>query len=76
MSRYGNPAQTLASEGYMVVFPNYRASTGRGVEFSKLDQHDYAEEEFNDLVDVKRHLVEKGLVDPKRVGISGGSDGN
>jgi dipeptidyl aminopeptidase/acylaminoacyl peptidase len=75
MSRYGNPAQTLASEGYMVVFPNYRASTGRGVEFSKLDQHDYAEEEFNDLVDVKRHLVEKGLVDPKRVGISGGSYG-
>jgi len=75
MSSYGRPAQTLAADGYMVVFPNYRASTGRGVEFSKLDQHDYAEEEFNDLVDVKTHLVNEGLVDPDRVGISGGSYG-
>jgi len=75
MSSYGRPAQTLAADGYMVVFPNYLASTGRGVEFSKLDQHDYAEEEFNDLVDVKTHLVNEGLVDPDRVGISGGSYG-
>ena len=75
MSSYGRPAQALAADGYAVVFPNYRASTGRGVEFSKLDQHDYAEEEFNDLVDIKTHLVKEGLADPDRVGISGGSYG-
>ena len=40
-----------------------------------LVRNDYAEEEFNDLVDAKRHLVEKGLADAKRVGISGGSYG-
>ena len=75
LSRYSEPAQTLAAEGYAVVFPNYRGSTGRGVEFSKLGQNDYADEEFNDLVDAKRHLVDAGLVDADRVGITGGSYG-
>ncbi len=75
MSSYGRPAQALAADGYTVVFPNYRASTGRGVEFSKLDQHDYAQEEFNDLVDIKTHLVNEGMADANRVGISGGSYG-
>ena len=75
MTNYSRPGQVFAANGYAVVYPNYRGSTGRGVEFSKLDQHDYAEEEFNDLVDAKRHLVEEGLVDPDRVGITGGSYG-
>jgi len=75
MTSYSRPGQVFAANGYAVVYPNYRGSTGRGIEFSKLDQHDYAEEEFNDLVDAKRHLVEEGLVDPDRVGITGGSYG-
>jgi dipeptidyl aminopeptidase/acylaminoacyl peptidase len=75
MTRYSSPGQVFAARGYAVVYPNYRGSTGRGVEFSKLGQHDYAEEEFNDFVDVKRHLVNEGLVDPDRVGITGGSYG-
>ncbi len=75
MTNYSRPGQVFAANGYAVVYPNYRGSTGRGVEFSKLDQHDYAEEEFNDLVDAKRHLFEEGLVDADRVGITGGSYG-
>ncbi|MEL6870513.1 MAG: S9 family peptidase [Pseudomonadota bacterium] len=75
LSNYSKPAQALAAAGYAVVFPNYRGSTGRGVEFSKLSQNDYADEEFNDLVDAKRHLVATGLVDADRVGITGGSYG-
>lgn len=75
MTSYGQPGQVLAAEGYAVVYPNYRGSTGRGVYFSKLGQNDYAEEEFNDVVDAKLHLVEQGLVDSDRVGISGGSYG-
>ena len=75
MSSYAKPGQVMAADGYAVVYPNYRGSTGRGVEFSKLDQNDYADEEFNDLVDAKRHLVDLGLVDGDRTGISGGSYG-
>jgi dipeptidyl aminopeptidase/acylaminoacyl peptidase len=75
MSTYSQPGQALAAEGYTIVYPNYRGSTGRGVEFSKLGQNDYAEEEFNDLVDVKTYLVAEGMADAGRVGISGGSYG-
>ncbi len=75
ISAYSRPAHALAREGYLVALPNYRGSTGRGVEFSKLGQNDYAEEEFNDIVDLKRHLVAEGLIDADRVGISGGSYG-
>lgn len=75
LTYYSRPGQVFAADGYVVVYPNYRGSTGRGVAFSKLGQRDYADEEFNDLVDAKRHLVEAGLVDGDRAGITGGSYG-
>ena len=75
MSSYSSPAQTLAGKGYALFYPNYRASTGRGVEFSKLDHFDPAGKEFDDLVDAKTHFVESGLADPDRVGVTGGSYG-
>jgi dipeptidyl aminopeptidase/acylaminoacyl peptidase len=75
ITRYSSPGQFAATAGYAVFYPNYRGSTGRGVEFSKLDQADYAGAEFDDLVDGVRHLVESGLVDGDRVGVTGGSYG-
>ena len=72
---YSRPGQVAAARGFAVFYPNYRGSTGRGVEFSKLGQGDYAGKEFDDLVDGVRHLVEAGLVDEKRVGVTGGSYG-
>lgn len=75
VSSYARPAQALAGQGYLVVFPNYRGSTGRGVEFSKLGQHAYAGAEFDDIVDTKAHLVQLGLADDAHVGITGGSYG-
>ncbi|AWL12384.1 Dipeptidyl-peptidase IV [Saliniradius amylolyticus] len=75
VTSYSDPGQFAASRGYAVFYPNYRGSTGKGVEFSKLGQNDYAGAEFNDLVDFKNALVEMGLVDNDRVGITGGSYG-
>ena len=75
ITRYANPGQVAAGQGYAVFYPNYRGSTAQGVAFSKLGQGDYADGEFNDLVDAVDHLVEIGLVDRDRVGISGGSYG-
>jgi len=75
LDRYGSPVKYAAQQGYALFFPNYRGSTGRGVEFSKLGQNDYAGKEFDDLVDGKDHLVQMGLVDAKKVGITGGSYG-
>ncbi|TMN71019.1 S9 family peptidase [Pseudoalteromonas sp. S1727] len=75
VTNYSRPGQMGAARGYAVFYPNYRGSTGKGVDYSKLGQNDYAGKEFDDLVDFKDHLVEMGLVDAKRVGITGGSYG-
>ncbi len=75
LTRYSNPGQVAAAQGYAVFIPNYRGSTGRGVAFSKLGQADYAGKEFDDLIDAVDHLIAIGLIDKDRVGITGGSYG-
>lgn len=75
LTRYSSPAQVLAARGFAVFFPNYRGSTGRGVAFSKLSQKDPAGAEYDDLVDAVDHLIEIGLVDKDKVGVTGGSYG-
>ncbi len=75
LTSYHTPAQSLAAEGYLLAFPNYRGSTGRGVDYSKLSQNDPAGGEFDDLVDTKTHLVDAGMADAKRTGIAGFSYG-
>jgi len=75
ITRYSMPAHHAAAEGYFMFFPNYRGSTGRGVEFALTSQGRPSKEEFDDLVDGVDHLIERGLVDPDQVGVTGGSYG-
>ncbi|MDZ7789818.1 MAG: S9 family peptidase [Xanthomonadales bacterium] len=75
LTSYNLPAQHAAAEGYFTFYPNYRGSTGRGVEFALSSQGRPAKEEFDDLVDGVDHLIERGWVDGDRVGITGGSYG-
>jgi len=75
LTGYSDPGQVGANQGFAVFYPNYRGSTGRGVEFLKSSRNDPAGKEFDDLVDALDHLVESGLVDNDRVGITGGSYG-
>ncbi len=75
LTNYSRPGQMGAARGYAVFYPNYRGSTGKGVDYSKLGQNDYAGKEFDDLIDMKQYLVDMGLVDSDRVGITGGSYG-
>ena len=75
LTSYNLPAQHASAEGYFTFYPNYRGSTGRGVEFALASQGRPAMEEFSDLVDGVDWLIEQGLVDGDRVGITGGSYG-
>lgn len=75
LTNYSRPGQIAAAQGYAVFHANYRGSTGKGVAHSKLGQNDYAGKEFDDLVDLKNHLVNIGLANEKKVGITGGSYG-
>lgn len=72
---YSTWGQLLSGMGYLVWFPNYRASTGRGVEFAKADHGDPMGGEFRDHLDAIDHFVDRGWVDRDRVGVGGGSYG-
>lgn len=75
LTSYSNWGQLLAARGYVSWYPNYRASTGQGVEFCKLDHGDPMGREFEDHLDAIEHFAAQGLIDRDRVGIGGGSYG-
>jgi dipeptidyl aminopeptidase/acylaminoacyl peptidase len=75
ITSYSYPGQVAAGRGYAVFYPNYRGSTGRGVHFAKAHQSDYGGREFDDLIDGVDHLIDVGLVDENKVGVTGGSYG-
>lgn len=75
LTRYAYPGQVAAANGYSVFYPNYRGSTGRGLAYLKASQGDPAGKEFDDIVDGVDHLIEIGIADRDRVGVTGGSYG-
>lgn len=75
ISRYANPGQVMAGEGYVVFYPNYRASTGYGLKHAAFGFNAAAEIEFDDIADAIDHFVEIGMADKERVGLGGGSYG-
>lgn len=75
LTSYSNSGQVAAGKGYAVFYPNYRGSTGRGIDFAFSSQADLAGAEFDDIIDGIDYLIEIGVADPDRVGVTGGSYG-
>ena len=72
---YRTYAQFLANRGYAVLSPNFRGSTGYGKKFLDAGNLEWGRKMQDDLTWGVKHLVGQGIVDPKRVGIMGGSYG-
>jgi len=75
LTGYSSPGQMATAKGYAVFYPNYRGSTGRGVEFAYSSQSDLAGKEFDDIVDGVDYLIDQGIADEDRIGVTGGSYG-
>jgi dipeptidyl aminopeptidase/acylaminoacyl peptidase len=67
--------QLLAEQGFAVIAPNYRGSTGYGRAFEDANNKDWGGGDLKDLVAAVKHFGGTGDIDPKRVGITGGSYG-
>ena len=71
-----NPdVQFLASRGYAVFQPNYRGSEGFGRRHLESGFKQLGESMQDDITDGIRYLIDKGIVDPNRICIDGGSYG-
>jgi len=67
--------QFLVNEGYVVLAPNIRGSTGYGVEFRDSALMDWGGADLKDIVAGREYLANLPFVDPDRIGIFGGSYG-
>lgn len=67
--------QWLANRGYAVLQVNFRGSTGFGKTYMNAGNHEWAGKMHTDLIDGKDWLVNKGIADPKKIAIYGGSYG-
>jgi dipeptidyl aminopeptidase/acylaminoacyl peptidase len=68
-------AQYLAQSGYLVLEPNYRGSNGYGEVFRNLNVEDSNGGEVEDVATGAQYLITRGLADPARLAIGGGSHG-
>ncbi len=65
----------FVSRGYVCIAPNVRGSTGYGLEFEKANYKDLGGGDLQDEVYAARFLEATGYVNPKKIGIAGGSYG-
>jgi dipeptidyl aminopeptidase/acylaminoacyl peptidase len=68
-------AQAYASRGYAVFQPNFRGSSGYGAQFRNAGLGEWGRKMQTDISDGVAELAKKGIVDPKRACIVGGSYG-
>lgn len=67
--------QHLVAEGYTVIAPNFRGSTGYGRAFDRANDGDWGGGDLEDCVAAAEHLRGLPWVAPDRIGIWGGSYG-
>lgn len=72
---FNRTVAALASRGYVCIAANVRGSTGYGIEFQEANHMDIGGGDLQDEVYAARFLTATGYVDPKRIGITGGSYG-
>ena len=65
----------LTSRGYTCIAPNPRGSTGYGLDFQKANFQDLGGGDLKDEIAGVEFLKATGYVDPKKIGITGGSYG-
>jgi len=72
---FSEVAQLFAANGYAVIMPNPRGSTGYGEEFAQGTVAAWGDKDFQDVMAAVDHGIEIGLVDADRLGVGGWSYG-
>ncbi len=72
---YDAEAQWLANRGYACLDINFRGSSGYGKDFLNAGNKEWGRKMHEDLIDAVEWAVQKGIADPKRLAIYGGSYG-
>ncbi len=68
-------SQYLAANGYVVVEPNPRGSTGRGEDFVRAIYRTWGITDYDDVIAAVDHAIALGYADPDRLAVTGYSYG-
>jgi dipeptidyl aminopeptidase/acylaminoacyl peptidase len=72
---YDGETQFLVNQGYVVLAPNYRGSSGHGKTFRALDNGKHTQDPLLDCIEAGRYLASLDYVDSSKVAIMGASYG-
>jgi dipeptidyl aminopeptidase/acylaminoacyl peptidase len=67
--------QLMAARGYVVLFSNPRGSAGYGERFTSTTRGQWGESDMADVMAMVDAVLARGIVDPRRLGVTGGSYG-
>jgi dipeptidyl aminopeptidase/acylaminoacyl peptidase len=74
-SEFEFDAQLFAANGYAVLLPNPRGSSGYGEKYCKAIFADWGNKDFQDDIAFVDYAVEQGIADPDKLGVGGWSYG-
>lgn len=75
VNSFSRGIQYLVNQGYFVIAPNYRGSTGYGKEFQDADLFDMGGNDLQDVLAAADWMTKTGFIDPSKLIIAGGSYG-
>ncbi len=75
MNSFNRFIQFAANQGYMVLAPNYRGSTGYGKEFQQANLFDMGGGDLQDVLAGLDWIKQTGHLDLKKIAVMGGSYG-
>lgn len=74
-AEFSHLAQLYAANGYVVLFPNPRGSSGYGQDFCKAIYADWGNKDFQDDMAMVDYAIAQGIADPEKLGVGGWSYG-
>src|SRR5262249_44695334 len=72
---FNSRSQLWAANGYVVLMPNPRGSTGYGIHFTTANVGDWGGKDFKDLMAGVDTVIARGIADPDKLVVMGGSYG-
>src|SRR5205814_8941653 len=75
LNNFNTTVQVLAANGFAVLQPNFRGSTGKGLAFAQANKNTWGKGDYEDCMTGVDALIAKDIADPDRLGAFGWSYG-
>jgi len=75
LNSWNGTVQVLAANGFAVLQPNFRGSTGKGLAFARANKNTWGKGDYEDCMTGVDAMIAGGIADPDRLGAFGWSYG-